>query len=225
MNKKQIALTIILFFFGIIGTTQYRSHLSSYNELENREEEYLATMARELTTQKRLIDSEITQLERKLNELESLSNSNDALYNNIIASVNNLQKLNGTVPVKGPGIIITISGDSPVIYTDLVKVINELWNSGAEAISVNDYRFTSNTFFYQSDETYQITINNNLLDAPYTIKAIGNPHVLKTGIELPGGIIDNLLLYGIKPEIITIPELLLPGTNALPSYSYASNSN
>lgn len=225
MNRKQIALTIILFFFGIITTTQYRSHVNSYSDLDSHEQEYLATMARELTTKKRLIDSDITQLERRFNELENSINSSDLIIENLITNINNLQRLNGTVPVKGPGIIISISGNSPVIYTDLVKVVNELWNSGAEAITLNDYRFTAKTYLYQSEETYQITINNNLLKAPYIIKAIGNPQVLKTGIELPGGIIDNLLLYGITPEINTIPEILLPGIESLPSYSYARNVN
>jgi len=64
-------------------------------------------------------------------------------------------------------------------------------------------------------------MNTNLLDPPYSIKALGNPQVLKTGIELPGGIIDNLKLYGIHPEIITIPEIALPGVDSIPSYSYA----
>ena len=195
------------------------------NKLDNHEQGYLATMARELTTKKRLIDSEITQLERKFNEIENSINSSDLIIENLTNSINNLQRLNGTVPVKGPGIAISISGNSPVIYTDLVKVINELWNSGAEAITLNDYRFTSRTYLYQSEETYQITINTNLLKSPYIIRAIGNPPVLKTGIELPGGIIDNLLLYGITPEINTISEMLLPGIESLPSYSYARNVN
>jgi hypothetical protein len=56
MNKKQIALTIILFFFGIITTTQYRSYVSSSSDLHNHEQEYLAAMARELTTNKKTFD-------------------------------------------------------------------------------------------------------------------------------------------------------------------------
>ncbi len=225
MNKKQLALTIILFFFGILVTTQYRSHVSSYSDLENQEQEYLATTARELTAKKRLIDSEITELERRLYELENSNSSSKVIVENLSAEINNLRKINSTGPVKGPGIILTIDNSSPVIYTDLVKIINELRNSGAEAISVNDIRVTSRTYFYQSDETYQMTINTNLLDPPYSVKALGNPQVLKTGIELPGGIIDNLKLFGIYPEIKTIPEISLPGTDSIPSYSYAKEIN
>lgn len=225
MNKKQIALTIILFFFGIITTTQYRSHINLYSDLENQEQEYLATMARELTTKKRLIDSEITQLERKINELENSDLSNKLIVDNLNNEIVKLQILNGTVPVIGPGIIITIDGSSPVIYTDLMKIINELWNSGAEAISVNNYRVTSRTYFYQSDENYQMTLNTNLLNPPYTIKALGNSQVLKAGIEIPGGIIDNLKLYGINPEINAAKDLSLSGIESMPSYSYALNAN
>ena len=225
MNRKQIALTIILFFFGIITTTQYRSYVSSSSDLHNHEQEYLAAMARELTTKKRLLDSELTELERKLNQLDSSSVSRKTLTDALAADIITLQKLNSTVAVKGPGVIITIDGTSPIIYTDLVKIINELWNSGAEAVSVNDFRVTSRTYFYQSEETYQMTINSNLLDPPYSIKALGNPQVLKTGLELPGGIIDTLQVYGIYPETMTIPEIILPGVSSVPSYSYAKEVN
>lgn len=225
MNKKQIILTIILFFFGILTTTQYRSHVNSYNSLENQEQEYLAAMARELTTKKRLIDSEITDLERRMYELENSNNSSRVIIDNLTLEINNLQKINGTIPVKGPGIIINIDGNSPIIYTDLVKIINELWNSGAEAISVNNFRLNSRSYFYQSEETYQMTIDNNLLEPPYIIHAIGDSVVLKTGIELPGGIIDNLGIYGIYPDIQLAEELTLPGTQDVPTYSYAYIAN
>lgn len=225
MNKTRIALTIILFFFGIITTTQYQSFVISSSDLSNHEQAELAAMARELTTKKRIIDEEITQLERKLNQITSSQSSQGKTSEELLAEINKLKKLNGSTALKGPGIIMTIDGNSPVIYTDLVKLINELWNTGAEGIEINGHRITSRTYFFQSEETYQMTINNNLLEAPYTIKALGNPKVLKNGIELPGGIIDILHIYGIYPEINTIPELILQASDREINFSYAREAN
>ncbi len=225
MNKKRIALTIILFFFGIISTTQYQSFVSSSGDLSNHEQAELAAMTRELTTRKRVLDEEITNLERRLNQLEASGSGQAKARDDLLYEINKLKKLNGSSSLKGPGIIMTIDGHAPVIYTDLVKVINELWNSGAEAININGNRITSRTYFYQSEETYQMTVNSTLLEAPYIIRALGNPQVLKNGIELPGGIIDLLHAYGIYPEIKTMPELVLEPTNKEITFSYAKDSN
>ena len=225
MNKKRIALTIILFFFGIISTTQYQSFVISSGDLSNHEQAELATMTRELTTQKRVLDDEITSLERRLNQLEAAGSGQTVAREDLLAQINKLKKLNGSSALKGPGIIMTIEGHAPVIYTDLVKVINELWNSGAEAIDINGHRITSRTYFYQSEETYQMTVNTALLEAPYIIRALGNPQVLKNGIELPGGIIDLLHAYGIYPDIKSISELTLEAANRDITFSYAKDVN
>ncbi len=221
MDKQKIALTIILFCFGIIITTQYHSHVSFSSDLGNLEQEELAVMARELTTQKRLLDSEINDLEKRLNEVADTNASSIVILENLRSDLVSLNKLNGTIEVKGPGVLITIEEEAPIIYTDLVKIVNELWNSGAEAIAVNDNRVTASSYFYQSDLTYQMTIDAVILDPPFVIKALGNPDVLKTGLELPGGIIDEFITYDIKPEITTIPELFIPASDKKIDFSYA----
>ena len=221
MDKKQLALTVILFFFGIIMTTQYRSHVSSYSDLSNQDQEVLATMARELTTRKRLVDSEINALEKRIDQITSSDNAARTSLENLNRDLETLRKINGTSTLKGPGIILRIDETSPVVYTDLVKLINEMWNSGAEAISLNEVRITGHTDLYQSDTTYQMTINAQILEAPYELKVLGNPSVLKTGLELPGGILDTLTLYGVAFTIDTIPELVIPEAQGRTAFGYA----
>ena len=221
MDKQKIALTLILFCFGVIITTQYHSHVSFSSDLGNLEQEQLAVMARELTTQKRLLDSEINELEKRINEASGTNISSQIVIEGLKNDLDNLRKLNANVEVKGPGILITIDEKAPIIYTDLVKLINELWNSGAEAIAVNENRITAGTFFFQSDATYQMTVNNVILEPPFIIKALGNPSVLKTGLELPGGIVDSFRTFEIYPDIVMIPELFIPASEKNYTFSYA----
>ena len=56
-----------------------------------------------------------------------------------------LEIVNGTVEHKGPGITVMIEDYMPIYYTDILNILNELWNAGAEAISINEHRVTSHT--------------------------------------------------------------------------------
>jgi len=55
---------------------------------------------------------------------------------------------------------------------DLREIINDLKNSGAEAISINDQRIVSTTAIICSGSV--VTINGVKLNSPFEIKAIGN---------------------------------------------------
>lgn len=47
----------------------------------------------------------------------------------------------------------------------------------------------------------RITVNNNKVEFPIVIKAVGNPNNLEKGLTIPGGIIDNLALFKAYPYI------------------------
>ena len=51
-----------------------------------------------------------------------------------------MRLINGGLAATGPGITVTIDGDTPVLAMNLVDLVNELWASGAEAISINGHR-------------------------------------------------------------------------------------
>ena len=73
------------------------------------------------------------------------------------------------------------NGTRPVSYThlhdiDVLSVVNELINAGAEAISINDQRWVANTAISCRGNT--IDINGERIGAPFVIKAIGLPEYL-----------------------------------------------
>ena len=59
------------------------------------------------------------------------------------------------------------------------SVVNELWHDGAEAISVNDVRLTPTTAIRFAGEA--VLVDFQPITSPYTIRAIGDRHVLETG--------------------------------------------
>jgi uncharacterized protein YlxW (UPF0749 family) len=117
-------------------------------------------------------------------------------------SLQELKVFAALTEVEGPGILVTLRdakvGDEQPIETsdaiihdmDVLRVVNELWNAGAEAVSVNSLRVGPGTSFRCVGAT--ILVDNERIASPVRIRAIGDPETLSGGLNLPGGILDNL---------------------------------
>ncbi len=134
------------------------------------------------------------------------------------------QFLAGLTDVKGPGVVVTLndskkpSVDMPAGFappniihdTDIAAVVNELKASGAEAISVNGQRIVAVSPIRCVGPT--IMVNFTPQSPPFVIKAIGDPKVLKTGVDLPGGVNKDIVSY--DPAMFTTqiakPALVIP---------------
>lgn len=118
-------------------------------------------------------------------------------------------KLLGLTELTGSGVIVTLAdnkeanskdvdGDVDIrnylIHdTDIINVVNELNNAGAEAISINGQRVVSTTSISCTGTV--VTINGVKLSSPFKINAIGSPEGLLGGLYRPGGYLENLQLY------------------------------
>jgi uncharacterized protein YlxW (UPF0749 family) len=113
----------------------------------------------------------------------------------------------GMVAVHGPGIVIQLQ-DSPkrpaeaapevmsdyiVHDRDIRDVVNELFDAGAEAISVNGQRLIASSSIRCVGSV--VLVNRTALGAPFIIKAVGAPETLESGIRMPGGIYDDLFAW------------------------------
>lgn len=98
----------------------------------------------------------------------------------------------GASAVQGPGVRIVVD-DAPraasqkeiVLDTDLQRLVNGLWASGAEAIAINGHRLTNLVAIRTAGDA--ITVGKSLT-RPYVIDAIGDPEQLPARfIESDGG--------------------------------------
>lgn len=201
-----VPLAIALLVFSFLIATQYNTQQKVLVSLENQKTEDLVALVRNLNEKR-------STLEKELEDLTLLYHSLG-----VTATVENqlkqLEVFIGAVPVTGPGITITITGDSPLVYLDLVDLVNELKVTGAEAIAINDIRVQNSTRIAQGIDTngqFIITINGEKLLAPVIIKAIGKPETLESGLTFPGGIIDSLNNhYNVFPTIKKEERLHIP---------------
>ena len=160
---------------------------------------------------KRLTSSK-EEYQSTLREYEkTLEDSNKSINDLMEEDIAYLKKISGQISVVGPGITVTIkdsekdleNGQNPndllVHDIDILRLINDLRESGAEAISINGERVLPLSKIKCSGAT--ITINTTTYGQPFRIKAIGNVESLMAAILSPQSY-ANLLKegYGIFVE-------------------------
>jgi len=225
--RWEIPITIVLLCLGIMLSLQFQAQTRIASDLTLQRSETLIAMVRGLSEKRQKLDLEIIDLRNQLNSQLESSRDEETLLDSINLEMGKLQIVNGTTAVKGTGLTITVEEYMPIIYTDLINIINELWNAGAEAISLNEHRITSHSTISVaedvfSDSTFNIfmTINHEKLEYPLVIKAIGHPSNLEKGLTLPGGIMDNLALFNAFPEITKLEELEIPAIKKPSTYYF-----
>lgn len=138
----------------------------------------------------------------------------------------------GTSPAHGPGVEVTVD-DAPnaqsdrnkVLDTDLQKLVNGLWQSGAEAISINGERLTALSAIRHAGEA--ITVNYTSLSRPYRVKAIGDPKTMPARFaDSTSGQawLDLERQVGLQFDMRTRNSMLLPGAD-VPALRYANNKD
>lgn len=143
----------------------------------------------------------------------------------------------GTVPVTGPGLVLTIddaadpvdpknpnadpreatgADEGKVLATDLQLVVNGLWQAGAEAISVNGHRLTSRAAIRFAGEA--ILVDYRPLVRPYVLTAIGQPGTLSVDFAANdgGSYLQSLKVnYKIRSDLEERDAVVVPGEPAL----------
>jgi uncharacterized protein YlxW (UPF0749 family) len=139
--------------------------------------------------------------------------------------------LAGAVAVHGPGVKLVVNdskdteagGDGDPRGTsgfsdtgrvrdrDMQRVVNGLWESGAEAVSINGQRLTALSAIRAAGDA--ILVDNRPLVPPYTVLAVGDGKRLSTRFQDSA---DGLYLhalqenYGIRTAISAEDDLRLP---------------
>ncbi|OBK78746.1 DUF881 domain-containing protein [Mycobacterium sp. 1274761.0] len=131
--------------------------------------------------------------------------------------------------VRGPGLIVTVTdpgvskdlsdvskqrveGSRQVILDrDLQIVVNSLWASGAEAISVGGVRIGPNVTIRQAGGG--ILVDNRPISSPYVILAVGPPHGMADVFDRSPGLHRLRLLeasYGVVVTVSSTDSLTVP---------------
>ena len=175
----------------------------------------------------------LTEKAEKLLEDERKSaTENNSELAEIQENIKTLSTQLGLTDVTGKGVIIkvddamvqsTFDPNSTIVHAeDLISIVNELKNAGAEAISINDQRIVSNTVIECIGAV--IKINGQRVGAPFTIKAIGMPELLKNTYR-NGGYLKVLEGDRIQVDFKTSDNITIPKYTGTYKFEYAQTIN
>ena len=213
MKKDKIALIlgIMCFILTLAIAIQYRTVKNANKIAGTSVNSELKTEVLKWKEEYEEIYSELEKAEDKLDEVREVATNNSSVSTDLQKRLKVLNSLTGTIDVKGNGVVITIADNKNVTSEsisaldnisnylihdkDLLILVNELKNAGAEAISINDERIINMSYIAFISDTF-IKVNGQRIVAPYIIKAIGNPTYLESALIGNGGPVDNMQKIG-----------------------------
>lgn len=160
-----------------------------------------AALVSAIENSKKQIDElgqEVETLRKQIKDMQDVQLSGEDEVTGLQSKLTELQSLSGLTPVRGPGVVITLDDNTagaeaaktdPSTYKpeewiihdkNILYIINELRQAGAEAIAVNDQRVVGTTEIRCQGNV--INVNQVPLAPPYEIKAIGDPARLEQAI-------------------------------------------
>lgn len=154
-----------------------------------------------------MLNDQNTKLEKKLGEsakkLEDIrltvsENDESNVETNKYIEMYDIFVGNTDVYGEGVSIVYTPSKEESIQDTaqNIRYIVNELRNVGVEGISVNGQRLVGTSSIEAVKN--KIEINEEKINSPYKIDAIGNSEMVYNGILRPGGIVDLINLSGTK---------------------------
>ena len=217
MNKKviAIALGLMCFVLTMAIAVQYKTIRNANKVTGSSANDELKTEVLRWKEKYEEAYENLDKLEDILEEKRKIATSNDGTSLKLQEELKKFNALIGTTDVKGDGVIVTIA-DNPnatnqniSIYdnisnylihdSDLIRLVNELKNAGAEAISINDERIINSTSITCDGNV--VLINGNKLSSPFVVKAIGSQATILGAIQRNGGLLEEFYEFGLVASV------------------------
>ena len=232
-NKKVVAAVLgVMCFLLTLGIfVQIKTVKNNNSTVSNNYEEN--SLRAEVLKYKEKYDNKYKELEKaeeKLEQERESSTKNDGELQSKEEEIIEGNKITGLTEVTGAGVIVTLTDSKKDISSslnpsdlivhdlDVLSVINELKNAGAEAISINDQRLTPNSGIVCGGNI--IDINGEKVGAPFIIKAIGLPEQL-AALNRPGGYLAKLKEYPIGVQLKKSNKITITKYTGTITYKYA----
>ena len=235
MSKKKVALIV-----GIMCVILTAAIVIQYKTVSNASKITGTSVNSELKTEVLKWKEKYEQLyvelgksEERLEKIREIASDNNKDSSDLQNELKKLNALIGTTDVQGKGIVITIADNNKVTNEnigllddissylihdrDLLRLVNELKNAGAEAISINDERIINTTSITCDGNV--VLINGKKMSSPFVIKAIGSQETILGAIERPGGLLRNeLYRCGLVSSIERQDKIIIYKYNGVINY-------
>ncbi len=205
----------ISFFVGFLLPGQARVVREMKQTYQNEDPKDLVRVIKDLQQRKQDLLTEETSVSQRVRQYMRASNDTAAQVTQLQHEIGALKEQTGGVALTGPGVRVTIkeesSGASPSMIADddLLLLLNDLWASGAEAISLNGIRLMDSSSVYRAG--LNVRVDGKTTKMPLVIDAIGDADNMSKGLQIPGGVLDLLNLRRISAIVQKVSQIKISG--------------
>ncbi|MEN6324978.1 MAG: DUF881 domain-containing protein [Syntrophomonas sp.] len=231
-NKgAQVSLALVCLIVGVMFGIQYKTTSFYKASLVPTRIEDLTAQLNSVTGERDNLGQKVASLNQQLEDIRN----NDIEMADLQKDLQLASMVGGLYPVEGPGVSITMSespgslqasesGNGSIVnMLDLLRLVNELRASGAEAITVNDQRITAMSEIHWSGS--MIVINQNRIAPPFHIQAIGDSSMLESGMSLKGGYLETLKFNGVQIEMKKVDKIKMAAYNGSTKMTFGKAVN
>jgi uncharacterized protein YlxW (UPF0749 family) len=185
-KRRKVLLLLTSIFLGAFIVLQSQSFRTVTDEYLRENKVDIFQEIKILRDKNKDLENEVKSLEDNLDQLSDQTSALSVIEKEIYT----YKKLSGDSPIFGAGLLIEADGELSV--PSAIDLTNELFNAGAEAVSINSIRITNETIGFDAMPKGKILLNGVPLAAPYVFEAIGEPSTLENILTLPGGIFSRI---------------------------------
>lgn len=218
MKKGKIIMTVTIgiacFLLVMIIFMQFKMvHETDITSIDTMRESELRKELASWKSKYEDVEQKYTEVSEKLKSYKEESNNDLETKKKLEDELSELNLILGKTNVVGPGITITIKdgdGDTAkVTAEELLIIVNNLKDAGAEAISVNEKRIVDQSYIVDVSTNF-IKANGQRIVPPYVIKAIGNSAYLESALLGNGGYAEELKALGKEVTITSDNKINIP---------------
>lgn len=219
-SRRQAVVALLLAVLGFAFVVQVRDTQANDTYAGLRESELIQVLDGLTGTAERA-RREVDRLEGRRDELRNENQARAAALDEAEQRVRTLNIIAGLVPVSGPGLRVTITeSDGRVAVGSLLDTVQELRTAGAEAMEFNDsIRMGASSSF--ENAVAGIELDDQLLEPPYVLDVIGDPHILETALTFSTGPVETLQEDGATVIIEDLEQVEITSVRDAPRPEYA----
>ena len=224
LRAKLLSSLLVVLMCALLGfgyMTQINNTQSTY---ETMSEDELVRLINETSNQAQLLEQRKNELSSQLSSLKAAADQREQAEKIAKQNEETSGIISGRLPAQGEGGVITVTRGSKqdVDAATMFTLVEELRNAGAEVISIGDVRVVTSTSIVAKDG--ELVCDGVTLDAPYVIRAIGNPSDLQNAVNIAGGVGSRLkVMFGAQVTVTQSDDVVIDAVRGTTTYDYAKN--
>jgi uncharacterized protein YlxW (UPF0749 family) len=192
LSSAGALIWLLIALFGFTLVVQLRNNDTDQG-LSTARQEDLVRILSDLEAREQRLAEEIRTLEASQRQLTSGVQGRRVALAEAEKRANELGLLAGTLPARGPGLLIDITpGGQPIKASAILNTVQELRGAGGEVMQLagpdsTAVRVVASSSFVDAQDG--VLVDGVRLRGPYRLTVIGDPQTMKTALNIPGGVV------------------------------------